>query len=106
MLGQRTRSALAWVFMLTVYAVCCAVTIIFGRLFGPSKLAAMVSSWGLALSQTFIVEEPLLIFISSVLPKLMEKLMANEWVANIVNTVISSAVGQAIASAAAAIRGG
>jgi len=92
--------------MWAVYALLCAVAVVYGRVFGNDKMRAMVSSWGLALTQTFVVEEPMLIFLSYLLPRLMDALSANEWVAGMVNAVVSSGVGQAVSTVWIAIRGG
>lgn len=84
--------------MLLSYAVFSALIVVYGLFFGNAKMERLVQSWGLALVQTFGVEEPLLITLTQLVPYLMERLTSNEAFAQIVHELLSTGVGKAISS--------
>lgn len=98
------KRSIAWFLMVAIYVVLSMLIVIYGRLFGPAKTQAMLSSWGLALSQTFVVEEPGIIALSVILPWLMNALTSNPLVADISNAIAGSFIGQAFGRIAAVFR--
>lgn len=97
-LSSRSRMRLAWAFMLTTNGVLCFLIFAYGVTFGSRKTMAIVTSWSIALCQTFGVEEPLLIGLSQALPSLMESISHNEAVGSCIHGLMASMVGRALLS--------
>lgn len=91
--------------MLSVYALLSALVVAYGRQFGDAKVAALVSSWGIGLSQTFGIEEPIMIVISQIVPAVMEAISQNEACGAVVHEVMNSFLARAVSSCVASIHG-
>ncbi|KAG8463284.1 hypothetical protein KFE25_004795 [Diacronema lutheri] len=65
---------LAWCAMWTCFAVCCTVIITYGQVMGESASRSMLTSWSVALGQTFFVHEPLMLALSAAVPVLLKAL--------------------------------
>lgn len=59
---------LAWICMWLCFAVCCTLIVTYGIVLGEEASSNMLTSWTLALGQTFIVHEPLLISVTAAAP--------------------------------------
>ena len=71
--SYRLRMMLAWLFNLSVFVVCCMVSIIYGRLFGKARTNDMVIGWVLASGQTWGAIEPVQVLMVATLPFLIKE---------------------------------
>ncbi|KAJ1631338.1 REJ domain-containing protein [Pavlovales sp. CCMP2436] len=62
------KHLLAWLAMLGLYAAFLVLILAYGLQFGDAKVARLVQSWGVGLSQTFALEEPIMILIAELIP--------------------------------------
>lgn len=91
---------MAWLVSWSMFAMLAILSITYGVLFGEDRFQALMQSWGIALSQTFAVEEPLMIVLAVLLPRLVEALSSSSVVQEILNT----AIGQLIVSCVVGLR--
>lgn len=95
-LPRMAKIVLAWLSCWTLFAVCAWLSISFAIVFGEARFNALVQSWGIALSQTFVVEEPCIIWIYLAIPLILDRLTSNDFTAELVNECLSSGIGSAI----------
>ncbi|KAJ1632813.1 hypothetical protein T492DRAFT_985849 [Pavlovales sp. CCMP2436] len=63
-LSRRSKQLLAWLAMFGLYTTFLVLTLAYGLQFGDAKVARLIQSWGIGLSQTFALEEPIMILIA------------------------------------------
>mmetsp|Transcript_30791 Transcript_30791/g.71714 ORF Transcript_30791/g.71714 Transcript_30791/m.71714 type:complete len:2142 (+) Transcript_30791:407-6832(+) len=103
--SRRTKRVLAWVAMLGLYGTFLLLIVVYGRQFANAKLSRLVSSWSIALSQTFAVEEPIMIVVAQLIPAVMEAISENEVWGAVVHEIFNSFFARAIASCLGSMRG-
>ncbi|KAJ1637713.1 hypothetical protein T492DRAFT_834293 [Pavlovales sp. CCMP2436] len=89
-LSRHSKQLLAWLAMLGLYANFLVLILAYGLQFGDAKVARLVQSWGIGLSQTFALDEPIMILIAELIPAAIDATSKNEFCGEIVNEVINS----------------
>lgn len=70
-LSRRQFGLLSWLSMGFCYVLCCSVIITYGKVIGADNAHDMIISWAVAMTQTFAVNEPSLMSISTAVPYLI-----------------------------------
>jgi len=72
------RIAISWLLVWAVFVVLGLLAVVCGRVFGPQLTWLALASWGLAQMQTFLLEEPVLIAVLTLLLSLIDRLASSD----------------------------
>eukprot|EP00307_Rebecca_sp_RCC1486_P010265 CAMPEP_0119425194 /NCGR_PEP_ID=MMETSP1335-20130426/34084_1 /TAXON_ID=259385 /ORGANISM="Chrysoculter rhomboideus, Strain RCC1486" /LENGTH=199 /DNA_ID=CAMNT_0007450749 /DNA_START=1 /DNA_END=600 /DNA_ORIENTATION=+ len=101
---RKYKIAIAWLTCWTLYCGAAYLSIVFAVMFGEHLFSALLQAWGLALTQTFVVDEPFIIWMYLALPSVIDALTSNEVMAELLANFLASGLGSAIGSCFNAIK--
>lgn len=68
--------AISWACLLLVYLVCAMSAVVYARLLGPHETQRMLSSWAMAMGQTFVLQETIVLAVFAAAPHLFSCVLA------------------------------
>ncbi|KAJ1629684.1 hypothetical protein T492DRAFT_840620 [Pavlovales sp. CCMP2436] len=103
-LPPRVRFVISWLLMWAIFAALAMIAVVYSVLFGHETTRLMLFSWGLAQSQTYSLEEPIIIVSSILLPWVIDTLSSNEVTGEILNEYVGGIISNCVAPIEAVFR--
>ncbi|KAJ1632826.1 hypothetical protein T492DRAFT_867786 [Pavlovales sp. CCMP2436] len=101
--GAVGEQLLTWLAMFGLYTTFLVLILAYGLQFDDAKVARLIQSWGIGLSQTLALEEPIMILIAELIPAVIDAISEDEYCGAIVNEVINSFLARSVSTCLASL---